>query len=127
MRKEIWAAKHEQVEVLDEDSDTAQMLLTTIRDAEVNSSTLVNPCDRLCALLLNEASYNAALRLGFSYEGTFRQAVVYKGRNRDTAWYSVIDKEWPSLHAAFEAWLAPENFDANGMQRNSLSAIRDGG
>lgn len=75
---------------------------------------------------LNAPSRLAAERLGFRYEGTFLQAIVYKGRNRDTAWYSVIDKEWPKLRAAFEMWLSPENFDAHGGQRNSLRAIRDG-
>ena len=70
---------------------------------------------------LNEASRNAALRLGLSFEGIFRQATVRKGRNRDTAWYAAIDKEWPALRAAFEQWLSPSNFDADGRQRVSLS------
>ena len=65
----------------------------------------------------------AAQRLGFSYEGTFRQAVVHKGRNRDTAWYSVTDSEWPALRIAHEQWLAPENFDAQGRQQLRLSAL----
>jgi RimJ/RimL family protein N-acetyltransferase len=69
---------------------------------------------------LNAPSRAAAERLGFTYEGTFRQANVYKGRNRDTAWYSVIDSEWPNRRAAFERWLAPENFDAEGKQRAKL-------
>jgi RimJ/RimL family protein N-acetyltransferase len=69
---------------------------------------------------LNAPSRAAAERLGFTYEGTFRQANVYKGRNRDTAWYSVIDSEWPNRRAAFERWLAPENFDAEGKQRTKL-------
>ncbi|HZI80526.1 MAG TPA: GNAT family protein [Vicinamibacterales bacterium] len=73
---------------------------------------------------LNAPSRAAAERLGFSYEGIFRQAVVTKGRNRDTAWYAAIDSEWPRLSAAFEAWLAPENFDASGQQRRSLSSLR---
>ena len=60
---------------------------------------------------LNEASRRAAARLGFVYEGTFRQATIYKGRNRDTAWYSILDSEWPRLRTAFEAWLQPANFD----------------
>jgi RimJ/RimL family protein N-acetyltransferase len=72
---------------------------------------------------LNQPSRDAAQRLGFSYEGTFRQAVVVKGRNRDTAWYSIIDGEWPALRTAFEQWLAPENFDASGGQRTSLSSL----
>ena len=74
---------------------------------------------------LNAPSRAAAHRLGFTFEGIFRQAIVYKNRNRDTAWYSIIDTEWPQLRAAFEGWLAPGNFDANGRQRRSLSAIRD--
>lgn len=72
---------------------------------------------------LNAPSRAAAQRLGFSYEGLFRQAVVYKGRSRDTAWYSVIDAEWPALRAAFERWLDPANFDAAGNQRVSLSSL----
>jgi RimJ/RimL family protein N-acetyltransferase len=72
---------------------------------------------------LNAPSRRAAQRYGFSYEGTFRQALVVKGRNRDTAWFSIIDSEWPSRRAAFETWLAPENFDGNGRQRVSLSAL----
>jgi len=70
---------------------------------------------------LNAPSRRAAARLGFQYEGVFRQALVYKGRNRDTAWYSILDREWPCLRAGFEAWLAPENFDAAGGQRSALS------
>ena len=73
----------------------------------------------------NEASKRAALRLGFRYEGTFRQHLVKRGRNRDTAWFSVLDGEWPRLDAAFQAWLAPANFDAAGMQGRSLAAMRD--
>lgn len=72
---------------------------------------------------LNAPSRAAALRLGFAYEGLFRQAVVVKGRNRDTAWYSVIDAEWPALRDAFERWLAPANFDAQGAQRQRLSEL----
>jgi RimJ/RimL family protein N-acetyltransferase len=73
---------------------------------------------------LNEPSRNAALRLGFQFEGIFRQATVYKGRNRDTAWFSILDSEWPALKAAFEAWLNPSNFDADGRQKASLSSFR---
>lgn len=73
---------------------------------------------------LNEPSRRAAERLGFTYEGTFRNAMVYKGRNRDTAWFSVIDAEWPARRAAFEAWLAPANFDESGHQRAPLRARR---
>jgi RimJ/RimL family protein N-acetyltransferase len=71
----------------------------------------------------NLASRRAAQRFGFSYEGIFRQAAVIKGRNRDTAWFSVIDSEWPALREAFSAWLAPSNFDTNGMQRERLSDL----
>lgn len=70
---------------------------------------------------LNAASRKAALRLGFTFEGIFRQATVYKNRNRDTAWYSILDSEWPSRKSAFEHWLAPENFDAHGQQKSTLS------
>jgi len=72
---------------------------------------------------LNAPSRAAAARLGFSFEGIFRQATVYKGRNRDTAWYAVIDSDWPALARAFEAWLAPENFDEAGRQRLRLSDL----
>jgi RimJ/RimL family protein N-acetyltransferase len=72
---------------------------------------------------LNEPSRRAALRLGFVFEGIFRQATMYRGRNRDTAWYSIIDKEWPALQRAYEAWLAPANFDAAGRQRMKLAAL----
>jgi RimJ/RimL family protein N-acetyltransferase len=69
---------------------------------------------------LNEPSRRAAARLGFTYEGTFRNAVVYKGRNRDTAWFSITDDEWPGVKAAFEQWLDPGNFDEHGRQRLPL-------
>jgi RimJ/RimL family protein N-acetyltransferase len=72
---------------------------------------------------LNAASRAAAQRLGFSFEGVFRQATVYKGRNRDTAWYAVIDTEWPALQQAFLTWLAPANFDSTGRQRTRLSEL----
>lgn len=74
---------------------------------------------------LNAASRKAAERLGFTFEGIFRQALIYKGRNRDTAWYSVIDRHWPLLKKSFEAWLSPENFDSYGKQQKSLAVIRD--
>jgi RimJ/RimL family protein N-acetyltransferase len=74
---------------------------------------------------LNAPSRAAALRLGFQYEGLFRQAVIYKGRNRDTTWYSIIDSEWPALRRAYQQWLAPENFDGKGEQRNSLGKLID--
>ena len=72
---------------------------------------------------LNVPSRDAAMRLGFSFEGTFRQAVVYKGRSRDTAWFSVIDQEWIALKETFERWLAPANFDERGIQRTRLSNL----
>jgi RimJ/RimL family protein N-acetyltransferase len=72
---------------------------------------------------LNAASRAAAQRLGFSYEGIFRQAGVYKGRGRDTAWYAMIDSEWPDLERAFQRWLDPANFDARGNQRLRLSDL----
>ena len=71
---------------------------------------------------LNAPSRRAAERLGFVFEGEFRQATHYKGRNRDTAWFSIIDTEWPRIRQAFETWLSPENFDATGQQRKPLMA-----
>ena len=72
---------------------------------------------------LNAPSRAAAQRLGFSFEGVFRQAAVVKGRNRDTAWYSILDSEWPALRAAFLQWLDPANFTAEGEQRVRLSML----
>ncbi|HDX8402175.1 TPA: GNAT family N-acetyltransferase [Aeromonas dhakensis] len=72
---------------------------------------------------LNKPSWQAALRLGFSYEGTFRQSRVDKGRTRDTAWFSVIDREWPALQDCFARWLASDNFDERGRQRLRLSEL----
>ncbi|MEX0760198.1 MAG: GNAT family protein [Tistlia sp.] len=72
---------------------------------------------------LNEGSRAAARRFGFRYEGTFYRHLVVKGRNRDTAWYALIDSDWPTAGAAFRAWLAPENFDANGRQRRRLAEL----
>ena len=72
---------------------------------------------------LNAPSRRAAERFGFQFEGVFRQATVVKGRNRDTAWYSVIDTEWDRLREAFGVWLAPKNFDAAGAQKQALSAL----
>lgn len=72
---------------------------------------------------LNAPSRGAAARLGFSYDGLFPQAIVTKGRNRDTTWFSILDSEWPARRAAFEAWLAPENFAEDGNQKQSLSAF----
>lgn len=74
---------------------------------------------------LNAPSCRAAERLGFRFEGIFRQATIYKGRNRDTAWYSILDREWPWLQEAFAAWLAPANFDRHGDQKAALGALID--
>jgi RimJ/RimL family protein N-acetyltransferase len=71
----------------------------------------------------NLPSRRAALRLGFRFEGIFRQHMIVKGRNRDTAWFSMLDHEWPARKAAFQAWLNPDNFDAQGKQRRTLAAI----
>jgi RimJ/RimL family protein N-acetyltransferase len=79
---------------------------------------------------LNVPSRRAADRFGFTFEGIFRQHMIVKGRNRDTAWFSITDGEWPTRKAAFEAWLSPENFDETGRQRHSLAELRtpvDGG
>jgi RimJ/RimL family protein N-acetyltransferase len=75
----------------------------------------------------NEPSKRAAARFGFQFEGVFRQHLVVKGENRDTAWYSVIDKEWPALKRAYEAWLDPTNFDAAGTQKRRLEDLRASG
>jgi len=72
---------------------------------------------------LNAPSRAAAQRLGFSFEGIFRQAAIVKGRNRDTAWYAIIDKDWPTLDAAYQQWLDPANFDAAGMQIMRLAEL----
>ncbi|MCC7242291.1 MAG: GNAT family N-acetyltransferase [Acidobacteria bacterium] len=79
-------------------------------------------CEWKCDAL-NAPSRRAAQRLGFSFEGVFRQAIVTKGRSRDTAWYACLDREWPALRDAFERWLAPANFDDEGRQRESLSSL----
>ena len=71
---------------------------------------------------LNLPSMRAAKRFGFTYEGTFRQHMVIKGKNRDTAWFSMLDGEWPARKRAFEAWLIPENFDVAGRQISALNA-----
>ena len=76
-------------------------------------------CDALYA-----PSRRAAERFGFTYEGTFRRDVIVKGRSRDTAWYSIVDSDWPAVRAAFERWLAPDNFDAQGHQLARLEALR---
>jgi RimJ/RimL family protein N-acetyltransferase len=72
---------------------------------------------------LNAASRRAAVRLGFYFEGIFYQHMIAKGRNRDTAWFSILDSEWPALRATYEAWLAPDNFDESGRQRTSLREL----
>jgi len=100
-------------------STEAQYLLMKLAFEELGYRRYEWKCDNF-----NEPSKRAALRLGFRYEGLFRQAVVYKGRTRDTAWFSIIDGEWPALRTAFERWLAPDNFDAQGRQRMSLDKFR---
>jgi RimJ/RimL family protein N-acetyltransferase len=75
---------------------------------------------------LNEKSCAAALRLGFTYEGIFYQHMVVKGHNRDTAWYSLLDSEWPRIRSNFERWLAPSNFDEQGRQASSLRRLNGG-
>ena len=72
---------------------------------------------------LNRPSRRAAQRLGLSFEGVFRQALVVKGRNRDTAWFAAIDRDWPALKEAFEAWLAPQNFNQEGEQKERLGNL----
>lgn len=71
--------------------------------------------------VLNEGSMRAAARLGMTYEGTFRNATVVKGRNRDTAWFAIVDSQWPSMEKTFERWLAQANFDASGQQIKALN------
>jgi RimJ/RimL family protein N-acetyltransferase len=73
---------------------------------------------------LNAPSRRAALRFGFAFEGIFNQHMIVKGRNRDTSWYAMMDHEWPSRKAAFEAWLSPDNFDAQGWQKKKLEEFR---
>jgi RimJ/RimL family protein N-acetyltransferase len=73
---------------------------------------------------LNARSRRAAERLGFTFEGIFKQHMIVKGRNRDTAWFALLDSEWPRMRAAFERWLDPENFGKDGHQRRSLQEIR---
>ncbi len=76
---------------------------------------------------LNAPSRRAALRFGFVFEGIFRQHMISNGRNRDTAWFSIVDSEWPTRKAAFERWLAPGNFAADGKQIESLAALNGAG
>jgi len=75
---------------------------------------------------LNAPSRRAAARFGFTFEGVFRQHLIVKGRNRDTAWFSMLDTEWPARKAAFERWLAPDNFDTQGRQKQSLASLTRG-
>jgi RimJ/RimL family protein N-acetyltransferase len=98
---------------------TEAMYLMMRRASELGYRRYAWKCDAL-----NAPSRAAAERFGFRYEGIFRQATVVKRRNRDTAWYAAIDGEWPQLAAAFEAWLAPSNFDAAGRQKASLRSFR---
>ena len=93
----------------------AQYLLARYVFEELNYRRYEWKCDAL-----NLPSRKAAERLGFFYEGTFRQAVIYKGRTRDTDWLSMIEKDWPKVKARFESWLSPDNFDENGQQLKSL-------
>ena len=96
----------------------AQYLLARYVFEELNYRRYEWKCDAL-----NQPSRRAAERLGFVYEGTFRQAVVYKGRTRDTDWLAMIDKDWPQVKARLETWLSPENFDKNGRQYKSLREL----
>ncbi|MDB5862806.1 MAG: family N-acetyltransferase, partial [Betaproteobacteria bacterium] len=73
---------------------------------------------------LNAPSMSAARRFGFSYEGIFRQHMIQKGENRDTAWFAMLDGEWPQIRSAYERWLEPSNFDAQGRQKQPLAASR---
>lgn len=75
----------------------------------------------------NAPSRRAALRLGHTFEGIFRQHMIVKGRNRDSAWFSILDSEWPLCRKALEVWMDPENFDEEGQQRRDLSKIREKG
>jgi len=97
---------------------TEAMFLMMQRAFELGYRRYEWKCDAL-----NAASRAAAQRLGLSFEGVFRQATVYKGRNRDTAWYAAIDSEWPSLRNAFLTWLDPNNFDSSGRQRTRLTDL----
>lgn len=97
---------------------TEAMLLLMQRAFELGYRRYEWKCDAL-----NAPSRAAAQRLGLSFEGIFRQATVYKNRNRDTAWYASIDTEWSALREAFQSWLAPDNFDASGQQRTRLTDL----
>jgi RimJ/RimL family protein N-acetyltransferase len=101
-------------------STEAQFLLMQYAFEQLGYRRYEWKCDSL-----NAPSRAAAERLGFRFEGIFRQAIVYKGRSRDTAWFSILDHEWSDLRTAFERWLAPENFDAQGQQLTRLQALRE--
>ncbi len=101
-------------------STEAQYLLMSYVFDELGYRRYEWKCDSL-----NAPSRAAAERLGFKFEGIFRQATVYKGRSRDTAWFSILDKEWPMQRQAFKAWLAADNFDEQGKQRRSLAEMRE--
>jgi RimJ/RimL family protein N-acetyltransferase len=100
-------------------STEALYLLAKLAFATLGYRRLEWKCDAA-----NARSMQAAKRLGFSYEGLFRQHMVRKGRNRDTAWYSIIDREWPALAIGFERWLAADNFNAYGQQKQRLEDMR---
>lgn len=100
-------------------STEAQYLLMAYVFDELGYRRYEWKCDSL-----NAPSRAAAERLGFTFEGVFRQVIVYKGRNRDTAWFSILDKDWPAQKQAFQAWLAADNFDEHGRQRKSLGDLR---
>lgn len=93
----------------------AQYLLMEYVFEDLNYRRYEWKCDSL-----NRPSANAAMRLGFTYEGRFRNHAIYKGRSRDTDWFSIIDSEWSVLKKRFENWLSPENFDEQGQQKRSL-------
>jgi RimJ/RimL family protein N-acetyltransferase len=97
----------------------AQFLLMRHIFEELNYRRYEWKCDSF-----NAPSRRAAERFGFTFEGIFRQHMIVKGKNRDTAWFAMIDSEWPKLKRAYEAWLAPENFDAQGRQKKKLEAFR---
>lgn len=97
----------------------AQYLLMRYAFDELGHRRYEWKCDSL-----NQPSREAALRLGFTEEGTFRNAMVYKGRTRDTTWFSITDAEWPSVRTALETWLGDDNHDGSGQQRRSLADVR---
>ncbi len=98
---------------------TEAIFLLMTRAFELGYRRLEWKCDSR-----NEPSRRAARRYGFTFEGIFRQAVVTKGRNRDTAWFSIIDEEWPEVRRHLSEWVAPDNFDGGGRQRTALGAAR---